>query len=226
MTLTATERLSRIDRAAEELKRAFVDAATHLQTAPEVDGSHDARWADIGRRLGALRTEIQPADYDKEQLAVLYGTLLDIRERMDDERTLDTIDRLLIDVERVRHVVRDALDEHMTGVSDDVGLVIAGLTEQLPGVSRSVVAELVGVDRRTLTRWTKRSGPPPRRLATVARLVAVLRHNWTPEGIVAWFHRPRRDLGGRKPLALLGDDRFDEQQLISAARAGRSQYAT
>lgn len=60
----------------------------------------------------------------------------------------------------------------------------------------------------------------------MARLVAILRHAWTEDGIVAWFHRPRRDLQGQRPIAVLKDPNYDEDELISAARAGRSQYAT
>jgi hypothetical protein len=63
-------------------------------------------------------------------------------------------------------------------------------------------------------------------MQTVGQLISILRHNWTEEGVVAWFHRPRRDLGGRPPLAVLSSESFDEDILLSAARAGRSQYAT
>jgi hypothetical protein len=62
-------------------------------------------------------------------------------------------------------------------------------------------------------------------LRVFARLVAILRHNWDEQGIVAWFDRPRRDLGGRRPATVLLDPNY-EDELISAARAGRSQYAS
>jgi hypothetical protein len=225
-TMTPTERLSRMDQDVENLKQAFVDAAVQLAGSPEVDGSHDERWESITKRLYDLRTELQPADYDKDQLAEFFSTILDIRDLMDEDCTLDTIDRLLVHIERVRHVVRDALDEHVAGVADDVGLVAQELLDRLSGVGREAIGELVGVDRRTLARWVKQTGTPTRRLATVARLVAILRHNWTPEGVVAWFHRPRRDLANKKPIVVLNDNNFDADALIAAARAGRSQYAS
>lgn len=226
-TMTPTERLSRKDREVEDLKQAFVDAATQLAASPDVDGSHDERWRAISKRVRDLGRNLQPTDYDKDQLTEFFSTVLEIRDLLDAHpHTLDTIDALLLSVERVRHVVRDALDEHVAGVFDDVGLVVDELLKRLPGVTRNALAELLGVDRRTIPRWAKQSGTPPRRVATVARLVAILRHNWTADGIVAWFHRPRRDLGGRKPIAVLGDDPFDEDALISAARAGRSHYAS
>lgn len=226
-TMTPQERLRGLDQEVEGLKQAFVEAAAELDNAPEVDGAHQERWTTILDRVRALRTELQPQDYDKEQVTQLFETLFDIRDLMEQQpHDLDLIDRLLISVERVRHVIRDALDEHIAGVANDVGLVIEELDRLLPGVKQDDLAELVGVDRRTLTRWAKKSGAPRQRLRTVARLVAILRHNWTEEGIIAWFHRPRRDLDGRTPLSVLRDANYDEQSLIMAARAGRSQYAS
>lgn len=225
--MTPEQRLERLDHEAEILKRAFVEAAEHLAKTPEVDGSVGERWESISQRLRDLRTSLQPEDYDKAQLAETYNTLFDIRDLIDDPpRDLDTIDRLLICIERVRHVIRDALDEHVAGLSNDVGVLVEELKGRLPNVKQDAVAELVGVNRRTLSRYARRSGPPPRRLRTVARLVAVLRHSWTEDGIVAWFHRPRRDLDGRTPLAMLAEENFDEPTLLMAARAGRSQYAS
>ncbi len=129
-------------------------------------------------------------------------------------------------LERIRHVVRDALDEHVSGIAGDAGVVMGEVERWLPDIPDRVIAGLLGVDRRTLSRWKHLSGshPPRRTLRVFARLVAILRHNWDEEGIVAWFQRPRRDLGGRRPAALL-DDPGAEPLLLSAARSGRSQYA-
>jgi transcriptional regulator with XRE-family HTH domain len=223
---TPGERLSRLDTEIEELKQAFVDAAVQLMDTPEVDGSFHDRMVVITNRLKTLRSKLNAADYDKDQLAKLYTTLLDIRDLMDEPEDLDTIDRLLIAVEQVRHVIRDALDEHVSGVADDIGVVMEELQALLPNVRQDQIAELIGVDRRTLSRWLKKAGPPPPRLRAVARLVAILRHNWTEDGIVAWFYRPRRDLDGRTPISVLRQQYFDEDALIMSARAGRSQYAS
>jgi uncharacterized protein (DUF2384 family) len=43
--------------------------------------------------------------------------------------------------------------------------------------------------------------------------------------VIAWFHRPRRDLDGRTPISLL-DEAGSEHVLLSAARSGRNQYGT
>ena len=225
-TLTTGERLQQLDRDVEALKDGFVEAVAELQQAPEVDESFEERWQAISDRLRGLSTELQPQDYDKEQLAELFKTLLGIRDLLDQGRDLDTLDHLLVSIERIRHVVRDALDEHVCGGARDVGLLAGDLERWLPGIPKRDVAELLAVDRRTLTRWADKVGTPTRRAQTVTRLVAILRHNWTPEGIIAWFHRPRRDLNGRRPLQVLSEKNFDEDALLSAARAGRSQYAS
>ena len=229
MALSPEERLERADREVASVQRLFMDAVAQLQGAPEIDGTFDERWEGVAARLRGLRAALEVEDFDKQQLAELSNALLDIRDaldRIDESRDMDAFDALLVQLERIRHVVRDALDEHVSGVRDDIGLVMADLDRWLPHVSRQELAEIAGVDRRTLSRWATKTGPPSRRLRLVARLVAILRHSWTEDGVVAWFHRPRRDLDERTPLTALGDRSVDEEALLDAARAGRSQYAT
>lgn len=224
--LTTGERLVRLDRDVEELKEGFVQAIAQLQEAPDVDRSFEQRLAAITERLRALRTELRPEDYDREQVATVFGALFDIRDRIDGPRDLDALDDLLVLIERVRHVVRDALDEHVAGGPDSTALSLGELEAHLPTTSKETLAELIGVERRTLSRWRRATGAPPTRLRVVGKLVAILTHNWTEPGIVAWFRRPRRDLDGQSPLAVLGQSGIDEDRLVDAARAGRSQYAS
>jgi hypothetical protein len=228
--LTAEQRLEQADRRLDDLKRGLVEAVEHMQQAPEVDGAWAERWREVSDRLRNLRAELEPDDFDREQVVLLLDTLLQIRELLDREgalEDLDVLDRLLIRLERIRHVVRDALDEHVSGIASDTGLVLGEVERWLPGIPDRVIAGLLGVDRRTLSRWKHLSGsdrPPRRGLRVFARLVAILRHSWDEEGIIAWFQRPRRDLGGRRPAALLNDPSA-ESLLLSAARSGRNQYA-
>jgi hypothetical protein len=223
-TLTYEERLGELDRVLEDLQRAL----EHVREAPGAGDSLEGRWDEVADRLKNLRFGIEAEDYDKEQLATVAGALLDIRDQLDREDApgnLDVCDQLMISLERIRHVVRDALDEHVNGVSGDVGVLMQDLDQWLPHVPDQTIANLVGVDRRTLSRWRGQTGQPRRDLRLLARLVAILRHNWDEEGIVAWFGRPRRDLGGRRPAALIEDPNA-EAELIEAARSGRNQYAT
>jgi hypothetical protein len=228
--LTYEERLEMLDREVSTLQRMFVEAVEEVRRAPETDDSFDARWMETAKRLKNLRGAIRPEDYDKNQFATLATAMLDIRDQLDrldheEDGKLDACDSLMILLEQVRHVVRDALDEHVTGVADDVGLVMHDLDEWLPTTPDRTIADLLEVDRRTLSRWRGQAGEPRRSLRVFARLVAILRHNWDEQGIVAWFDRPRRELGGRRPATVLLDPNY-EDELISAARAGRSQYAS
>lgn len=160
--LTYKERLGQFDREVEELQQAFLKAVEHVRDSPATDESHRERWDEISRRMKGLRTGIAAEDYDKDQLATLATALLDIRDELDQGAPddLDVSDRLMILLERIRHVVRDALDEHVNGVSNDVGLVMADLERWLPDIPDQTIAGLVGVNRRTLSRWKKLDGPP------------------------------------------------------------------
>lgn len=226
-TLTPEQRLGHADEELLDLKNGFVEAVAQLQEHPEIDDSFDGRLESIGERLGALREGLRPEDLDKAQLIEFHDALWEINRLLIEKKTsydLDVIDRLLIAIERVRHVIRDALDEHVVGLPTDAGLVVGEIKKWLPTTSNETISRLVGVNRRTLSRWAKLHRAPTRRLQLVAHLVAILRHNWTEEGIVSWFDRPRRGLGGKRPRALLGEPGAEEK-LLSEARGGRSQDA-
>lgn len=138
---------------------------------------------------------------------------------------LDRFEAALVGIERVRHVIRDALDEFVGGANADRRRLLQELERSLPGIRQVDIAKLLSVDPRTIRRWSAEGGEPEHRLQLVARLVAVLRHAWTPKGILAWFHRARRDLDGQAPIDLL-DDPGSERALLSAARSSRNQYGT
>ena len=161
--MTYAERLGKFDQELEDLQRGFIEAVEHLRRSPEVDGSYEERWQAIARRMKRLREGIRAEDYDKDQLATLASTLLDIRDQLDRDDApgnLDVCDQLMVMLERIRHVVRDALDEHVSGATGDVGVVMTELERWLPHVSDQTIATLVGVDRRSLSRWRR-----PRRAA-------------------------------------------------------------
>lgn len=227
MPTSTVERLEALDHEVEGLMDRFVVAISQLQKVTDADDtSLEDGWRSISRRLQQLRYALEPDDFDKEQLVAFAQALLDIRDLVDDRESFDSLDQLLVRFERLRHVVRDALDEHVNGVAGDSSVVLQEMFTRLPTASRDQIGELVGVNRRTLTRWLDEGRPPSWRLQVVARLVAILRHNWSSDGILAWFRRPRRDLGGKRPLDVLKHEPIDEDVLLSAARAGRSQYAS
>lgn len=145
----------------------------------------------------------------------------------DGEGPLDLADHALMEAEAIRHIVRDLLDG-----APPAGLTTALAVEQieawLPRLGVTDLARLLGVDRRTVPRLRRGEGAPEARLIVLWRLVALLRHSWTDEGVVAWFDRRRDVLGGQAPLQLL--DRLAsepelERTLIDLARRGRTQRA-
>lgn len=219
-------RLIQIDTEVEGVKAAFEEALDEVTGHPEIDGSAHKRLVDVGKRLADLKPQLEAADLSYEQRATLYSALVDVSAAMNaDPGDLNRFEAALVGIERVRHVIRDALDEFVGGATADRRRLLQELDRSLPDVRQADVAELLAVDPRTIRRWTSEAGEPEHRLQLVARLVAVLRHAWTPKGILAWFHRPRRDLDGKAPIELL-DDPGSERVLLSAARSSRNQYGT
>lgn len=219
-------RLTEIDSEVEGLKAAFEEALEEVTSRPEIDGSARERLAKVGERLAALKPRLEAAGLSIEQRATLYPAMVDVGNAMNAEpEDLDRFEAALIGIERVRHVIRDALDEFVGGAGADRRRLLREIEQSLPGVHQADVAALLDVDPRTVRRWGKGAGEPEHRLQLVARLIAVLRHAWTPKGVLAWFQRPRRDLDGKAPIDLL-DDPGSERSLLSAARSSRTQYGT
>lgn len=139
-----------------------------------------------------------------------------------EERLLDSVDALLLSLEAVRHILRDAAEDDAAAAVSSPAEAVAAIDGWLPGLDRAPLARLLGVDPRTLQRWQAGDGGRLRpRVRLVTELVSVLRATWTADGVVAWFDRPRRDLGGAAPIALL-DDPASQDDLRDAARRGRA----
>jgi hypothetical protein len=188
-----------------------------------------ARWQHTASRLSDAINRSAPPSLDPEQLAEIRGELLEMLQRVTDndpERPLDSIETALLGLEAIRHIVRDALDQQAPGESDARGLLI-GLQEALPHIGRKDLADLLSTSDRSIQRILANPAQvePSRRLHIVARLVALLRRGWTPEGVVAWFHRPRVELGERSVLAAI-DDADLEQDIFELARHGRAQHGS
>lgn len=136
---------------------------------------------------------------------------------------LDAADQYLMDLEAIRHVLRDLLEEQQPQLlRKDSTEIIALVEGWLPSASVGDLAALLGLSVRQLQRRRHDVGVASSREQLVARLVASLRHAWTDAGVFAWFGRPRDDLGGKAPIQLL-DDPQGERALLIAARSGRVQ---
>lgn len=204
---------------------------SNLQRALEAAAESDALDPDTIERLkvtaeqtvARLNTNLPP-QIDAEAGNEIRRRLIDLLTLAPAEGDgwLDLADRALIETEAVRHVVRDLLDEQPPASLRDAGQTLGLLEQWLPGLGVRELAELLGVSVRQLQRRRQDGGDSTPRMQLVARLVALLRHGWTDQGVYAWFQRPRADLGGRSPIAAL-DDPDAERRLLLLARAGRVQ---
>jgi transcriptional regulator with XRE-family HTH domain len=177
------------------------------------------------------RGKIDPMAVAVEPLAPkgardLDSLLLELKERLvgeavatDDPEALANLDRLLVRVEQVRELLRERVDEGLGEVESDGAALLDLLADWLPGTTQAELAALAGTSTRTLQRLARDGGPPPNRLRLVARLVAELRHAWTPAGVIDWFQRPRPELEDRPPIELLDDPAY-EARLWTEVRAG------
>ncbi|MGH2798035.1 MAG: hypothetical protein ACRDM0_10275 [Thermoleophilaceae bacterium] len=207
--------------------RRELEAAAGDADVPAVDPEYVNRWLETARRLSVQVSNDLPPQLDPEAMAEIRKiivNLLDGLEQVDEKQPLDTIDHFFVGVEAVRHILRDALDEHIGVRDDDAGRLVAYLKEALPRVTQADRARIAGISTRHLQRLAKEGGVPPRQLVLAARLVKLLRYVWYPEGVIAWFHRERPELDGHAPIDVAGDPGF-ERLLLRLARQGRAQHA-
>lgn len=206
---------------------------TWMQTLKEqadaVDGDQVKAFLNTVQKL-ALRMETRlPPSLDpavgNELRSILIGGIRRLEE-IGEDRPLDVLDDFLLRAESMRHIVRDAIDEELPVKADDGRAVLGLLEGWLPRVPRRQLAVLIGVDERTLQRWIAGGvRTTSRRLYLVAKLVSLLREAWTPEGVVAWFERPRSELDGRTPLEVIDDAKY-ERHLLHAVREGRAEHGS
>jgi AraC-like DNA-binding protein len=219
-----------------DLERTISDALAKLRddmevvagdsSAAAVDEAYVQRWVETARRLSVQVSKDLPPQLEPETVAEIRGiiiNLLDELERIDDARPLDAIDRFFVQSEAIRHILRDALDKHVGGRDDDAQPLVQCLQQELPRVTQADQARLAGMSTRHLQRLGKEGGTPPYQLVLAVRLVKLLRYVWNPEGVVAWFHRERKELDGHAPIDLAGDPGF-ETVLLRLARQGRAQH--
>jgi DNA-binding phage protein len=206
--------------------RADMEVAAADSQPPAVDPEYVTRWIETARRLSVQVSNELPPQLEPEAVAEIRKiiiNLLDALEHVDRDRPLDAIDQFFVRSEAVRHILRDALDEHTGCREDDARPLVAYLQQALPRVTQADQARLAGISTRHLQRLGKEGGNPPYQLVLAVRLVKLLRYVWNPEGVVAWFHRERAALDGHAPIDVAGDPGF-ERALVRLARQGRAQH--
>lgn len=207
-----------LDKLREDIEAAGPDAHGAL------DPEYAKRWIETARRLSVQLSNELPPQLEPEAVAEIRRiivNLLDELQAVDETRPLDALDRFFVGAEAIRHIVRDALDEHTGCRDDDARPLVAYLQQALPRITQADQARLAGVSTRHLQRLGKEGGTPPRQLVLAVHLVRLLRHVWNPEGVVAWFYRERAELDGHAPIDLASDPGF-ERSLVRLARQGRA----
>jgi transcriptional regulator with XRE-family HTH domain len=193
-----------------------------------VDKAYTDTLAETRRRLAHLGQQLDDDVMDAERVAALRGSIIRALAALEtDLGPIDKLEDFLVELERARHVLRDALDEVPVAEREDTQSLASYLDAALAGLSQSDKARLAGVSTRQFQRWLAASTgrTASHRLALVVRLVHVLSRAWTPAGVSAWFERERRDLDGMTPLQAL-EDPGAEQELWRAVRRGRAQHGT
>lgn len=220
---------SAIERWQTEFREDLTAATKGVAAGHPIDPAYAGRFVETARRLSSRVHRDLPPDLDPEALAEIRGHVIDGLEsiiELDESRPLDGVDSFVVHAEAVRHIVRDALDGQPDGDESSAAELLGEMSERLPGVTRKQLGELIGVGERQVQRLVKGGEQAPsRRLRLVARLVALLWRAWTPEGVIAWFHRQREDLDGRPPIEMLDDPDY-ERALLLAARRGRGQHGS
>jgi hypothetical protein len=228
------ERLERLEDEIENWQTAVQeDLATSAGESEALEDALDSayieRFVETAQRLSSQLHKEVPPDIDPEALAEIRGHIIDGLQALnaiDEGQPFDSVDAFLVHAEAVRHIFRDALDGQPTGDESKAKELLEGLIQQLPGISRKQLGELIGIGERQVQRLAKDDGrTPSRRLQLVARLVALLWRAWTPAGVVAWFYRARPDLDDRAPIDVLEDPAY-ERTLVLAARRGRAQHGS
>ena len=176
----------------------------------------------------ALADAVRATPLERWVAADPYLALLVHRSVLDAQAAAEARDRdaLRLALERAGHALAALGEAEEVGEARPVKELARWLAETVDAPQRDVAA-LLGVDLRRFQRWasaserTRPEGEDARRLRAVARIVAQLRHAYTAAGVLAWFERPRPELGDRTPREML-DDPVRMPDLLLAAGATRS----
>ncbi len=216
----------------------LLDLAHPAAAAAAVDALNDRLAAErevpaeVAVEVAALADAVRATPLERWTAADPYLALLVHRAVLDARAAADGEgrDALRIALERLSHALA-ALGETEEGgdarTPKEVARWLAGAIE----VPQRDVAALLGVDLRRFQRWisarerTQPDGEEARRLRALARLVAQLRHAFTPAGVLAWFDWPRPELGGATPRELLPDPVRLPDLLLAAGSTRSTAFA-
>lgn len=173
--------------------------------------------SELAERFGSKGAAPAPADAHDEIL--FYRALTDVQAACADGDRRGT----RVALQRVQDALAQIVAHSAVRDGRDANEVASWIAETLADVSRQRIAEILGVDRRTFTRWVSEAATRPadedaRKLRTFARTIMLLLRGLTAAGAVRWFELPNRELGERTPAQELAD--YD-----AAPRLERAAYA-
>ncbi len=184
-------------------------------------------WRMIVRRMVA-----EPEWSDNPVAQELLDQTLELEERLEqDESGMDPEWRVKEIVDHIGDLVSTLAREVDHDRLDQAPTAAQFALQALAGIDQAELAELFGVDVRTIRAWkagkAKTIRKNPERVTLIAQLIYDLRRAMTPRGIVMWFKRSRQQLAGRSPLELI-DENTDtaEEMLRPLARGVRGQLAS
>jgi hypothetical protein len=216
----------------------LLDLARPEAAAAAVDALNDRLAAEAGvpvdmaAEVAALADAVRATPLERWTAADPYLALLVHRAVLDARAAADGEgrDALRIALERLSHALAALGEAEEVGdarTPKELARWLAGAIE----VPQRDVAALLGVDLRRFQRWisarerTQPEGEEARRVRALARLVAQLRHAFTPAGVLAWFDWPRPELGGATPRELLADPVRLPELLLAAGSTRSTAFA-
>jgi hypothetical protein len=211
------------------LEAQLADANRRLAREPEPPADVRALVRELADQMSEPDADAL-AQADPYLIVALQGAALGALRALDAADPAEQRRRLRYRLEQMRQVFRD-LASGQPVAEDRPAKNVARWLVGAVDVPQRRIAELLGVRERTFQRWISESeqsrpeGDDARRLRIVARIVAHLRHSLTGAGVVQWFERPRTELDGRAPAALL-DDPDAVPRLLALASGARSSAAT
>lgn len=214
--MSATTDMAIAEEGADLRELAVRAARINRHQASECEVLDEARSyvAELAERFGTAGAPPGPADEQDEIL--FYQALTDALV------ALGTNNRngVRVALQRLQDAFAQIIDNQPVRHGRDANVVARWLAEALADVSRQRLANALGVDRRTLSRWVSEGGTRPvdedaRKLRTMAWTVKLLLRGLTPAGTIAWFELPNPELDGETPTQTLG--RFDAQPRLRRA---------
>jgi hypothetical protein len=195
----------------------------------ELEEQEQRLWSMYGELRDAVRQLVRDDYWQGRVLAAeLLDRTLEFGAQLESELPEDRDWRVRETAADMQQLLNAMREEREHDRLHDPPAAAHYIASTLADADQERLADLVGVDVRTLRTW--RAGPPSGvrkradRVVLLAQLVGELIRSLTPRGVVLWLSTPHPELDGDTPRDLL-DDPGTEAALTAAARGARGQLA-